>query len=589
MARDSSSSSGSGSQKAWDNAYLQDDFVRTATPERLPDPDTEETIDPGARHPFQPCIVDFSFPRIRAGHLPVVERPTMDELLYTHGPARLMRERHDSTNPSLRWVHLPCNSMQYAEALMERVCAELGMNSFVARGVIMSDERWGSRLHRKTEGTSDGYHATFMQTTCSEIAIDDEFLEDVGDELERAKYRHAGANIALFMPFLHWGTEAELDWRDGKIEEIERLRKQSRNGRFRYPFDQGASELSRFYTRLMTDQLFGDRPLHLRRTLDQFYYFSASNTAARDRDQVVSKFGPERANVGSRPLLMVDQLWLWVLGGSTLITCFDRSLEDNDDVHFNLLDHVLWKLSTQARRIQSAYELAHLVIYEASGFIFKYSYSIPRARRFHEIFRSAIATVSNAQTDIFAQLERLCHDGPTMELSRKDQNELFDIGKELSQVKEVRDIIDELVIIAQVYEQQLSIMPALFDMQYSDALFWAGKDDLDGKHLPRDLRRMVFESDSSGSGSGSGGDTAAEGASAENSDQRNERKERKEQKAEKKERMPSRKWDERGWFNRTRQYTEKHRDAVLDMINETERVYNAVGHFARRRLGRQGT
>jgi hypothetical protein len=51
--------------------------------------------------------------------------------------------------------------------------------------------------------------------------------------------------------------------------------------------------------------------LHLRRTLDQFYY-PAVNTEERDRDQVVYKCCTERQI--DPKIFMVDQLWLLILG-----------------------------------------------------------------------------------------------------------------------------------------------------------------------------------------------------------------------------------------------------------------------------------
>jgi len=50
-----------------------------------------------------------------------------------------------------------------------------------------------------------------------------------------------------------------------------------------------------------------DHPLHLRRTLDQSYYYMLNDTRSRDLDQVVSRYGKTRGH--REPLiLMVDQL-----------------------------------------------------------------------------------------------------------------------------------------------------------------------------------------------------------------------------------------------------------------------------------------
>lgn len=67
----------------------------------------------------------------------------------------------------------------------------------------------------------------------------------------------------------------------------------------------------------------GSLPIHPRRTLDQFYYSSLSNTERRDKDQTISKWtGPDVGEEGRSKaadnslLIMVDQLWCWVLDES---------------------------------------------------------------------------------------------------------------------------------------------------------------------------------------------------------------------------------------------------------------------------------
>src|SRR5947207_10219233 len=114
------------------------------------------------------------------------------------------------------------------------------------------------------------------------------------------------------MPFLHWGTETILKWRNEKIEKIDILRQYTPNGPIPPPYDTEDSQMFRFYTRMMAVQLFSTTPLHIRRTLDQFYYTHTADTNQRDSDQVVSKYGTEPDKKGERVMLVVDQLWLWI-------------------------------------------------------------------------------------------------------------------------------------------------------------------------------------------------------------------------------------------------------------------------------------
>jgi hypothetical protein len=58
--------------------------------------------------------------------------------------------------------------------------------------------------------------------------------------------------------------------------------------------------------------------VHFRRTLDRFGYSMLSSTETRDRDQVSYRWaangiGGLRLKRSARPIIMVDQLWLWML------------------------------------------------------------------------------------------------------------------------------------------------------------------------------------------------------------------------------------------------------------------------------------
>jgi hypothetical protein len=87
---------------------------------------------------------------------------------------------------------------------------------------------------------------------------------------------------------------------------------------------------------LLKEYLHHNPPLHPRRTLDQSYYWTLKTTENRDRDQVVYrgtapkkefqhdgghvKSGCEQCFIDIRKVprvVMVDQLWLWILNGST--------------------------------------------------------------------------------------------------------------------------------------------------------------------------------------------------------------------------------------------------------------------------------
>jgi hypothetical protein len=70
--------------------------------------------------------------------------------------------------------------------------------------------------------------------------------------------------------------------------------------------------------RLIEHHLFASAPLHMRRTLEQYYYWTASDTSRRDSDQVVCRATRSLQEDGEAiaRVVMVDQLWLWILDES---------------------------------------------------------------------------------------------------------------------------------------------------------------------------------------------------------------------------------------------------------------------------------
>ena len=72
---------------------------------------------------------------------------------------------------------------------------------------------------------------------------------------------------------------------------------------------------------------YGPNAMHIRRTLDQSYYSTLRDTKTRDEDQVVQRYAEYDPKIpkAARPMLMVDQCWLWILGGGKYL--FGRGLQ----------------------------------------------------------------------------------------------------------------------------------------------------------------------------------------------------------------------------------------------------------------------
>lgn len=104
------------------------------------------------------------------------------------------------------------------------------------------------------------------------------------------------------MPFLHYETD---DRRQKMTNTIEKAREG-------YPPSVNASRDELLIHAYMSHHL------HPRRTLDQFFYHGI-DTSKRDIDQVVYRYCRDYRKPEELKLFMVDQLWMWVLGGGKII------------------------------------------------------------------------------------------------------------------------------------------------------------------------------------------------------------------------------------------------------------------------------
>ena len=136
------------------------------------------------------------------------------------------------------------------------------------------------------------------------------------------------------MPYLHWETDEAREKMHNVIEDIEvpgtagtrtargvkvddlplsELGKKVLPKAILY----GAAQNADADEKLLRKHLTSERPVHIRRTLDQSYYWTLKDTSDRDRDQVVYRATKKADQNPQIPrIVMVDQLWMWILDGS---------------------------------------------------------------------------------------------------------------------------------------------------------------------------------------------------------------------------------------------------------------------------------
>ncbi|PVH76685.1 hypothetical protein DL98DRAFT_464692 [Cadophora sp. DSE1049] len=437
------------------------------------------------------------------------QRIAVQDLLYNDDTATnpLMQKCGDD---EIRYFHLPSNNMEWIEEAMARYYHEdrPGYDGLFRRPekpsktyMLLRPEYWRGQQHG---GRHDAIHARHMRPRCDIISTDPENLEN------------SPKNLVLFMPYLHWETDRQRTKFDETMRNIcESYAKEEydkahapptvqSNGNANPPVANGVpreantpttplgkilyraallSEAMDNYQEqeLLKTYLHSNPPFHPRRTLDQSYYWTLKTTKKRDRDQVVyrgtapkkefmhsgmhEKYGCHHCLRDIRKVprvIMVDQLWLWILDGNTIITSFPkrygRNKPDPSAVHKSI------RMRLQVCRkgeIRSAYDLALIIIDQCSRVFFDRTKTADRQPQVMDLFASAIGNVTNGQTIAYEhfwettqQVSKIYKSKDPVDDAEDKAKSLLDINPEGKLLREIKDILDELHIMINIKKKQ---------------------------------------------------------------------------------------------------------------------------------------
>ncbi|GKZ18051.1 hypothetical protein AbraIFM66951_006568 [Aspergillus brasiliensis] len=404
-------------------------------------------LHPSIDHEFRSTIIDFV--PVAGALVPFAAEVAVDAVL--KNPWAPITA-HESASTSFRWVHLPANNL---------LMARLYGNPASAYRVLKS-ERWVDRQH---DGTTDVHYARFMRPHCQAFPSASLWALDAAE----ANYV---TDLVLFMPFVHWDVEET----HARREAIANAKLQRRRADHTLTSDQ----------KLVEAYITDDHPLHIRRTLDQYYYHTLDDTAMRDQDQVLGHY-QMRSNIQPRILTMVDQLWLWVLKGEqgkpdTIVSCFpvlDMAYPDPRGVT-NILRRVKLRLLDEPYLVQTCYDLAGLITATCSRVYLDrestLSFGTTRSSlQFSEVYETEITDIIQEEGVLFGQFG---------DLSKSD---LADISREIVLVSRVKSILDELNIMAMLFNTQWKVIKTmdsvvksilLSDSEHNDVT-WKGANNAD--------------------------------------------------------------------------------------------------------------
>jgi ankyrin repeat protein/Mg2+ and Co2+ transporter CorA len=356
-------------------------------------------------------------------------------------------------------------------------------------------------------------------------------------------------NIFTFMPYLHFETNKrrqEMQAAIARAELIKRKREKS-DGQIRKPVLHRASTYDEMLLRAHLSS--STVSLHVRRTLDQFFYHNI-DTQSRDEDQVVYRYQMRDRGKSQFPndnevdpkIFMVDQLWMWILGKDLIVTAFPQRWQQPKNDPLNVLDGIIEDINSKTREpVRSVYDLALIITGRCSG-VFDRN-RMDEDYQFLDMFEASIGDATEEETKLFRDFNvasaqasqwlqhhrrpnrfsrHLEAEGRVIEHQNKHAiaphshshtladhpiheekfkydgsvhaplfvDKLLDIGAETDLLAETKDIRDELNMIAKVLEDQYAVLPDL-ELSIIDIYREEHKSQIELKRRFRDQRKTI--------------------------------------------------------------------------------------------------
>ncbi|KAL2071212.1 hypothetical protein VTL71DRAFT_12447 [Oculimacula yallundae] len=420
---------------------------------------------------------------------------------------------------TIRYFHFPANNMHWIEVRQNEAIAryhgESTPGEFNYRqhdkyckksSNLLCRQFWTSLQHG---GVYDPVHARHMRSHCSLITPD---TACTSDPITGSK------NFVIFMPYLHWETHRRRKKMTDIMKEVteeyhrdrphvteslreelaksaeelylkharqltdflsaddlakKKVKPQTPNGnKKRGELGEYLLQIAKIYdaldiepdVRILRDHLHKDPPLHARRTLDQSYYWKLQNTDGRDEDQVVYRETKRGRNIlRTSRVIMVDQLWLYILDDNTIISSFPRrwgrNKPDWSGVHKGIrarLDHL------REGEIQSVYDMALLIMNQCSTVFFDRTKPVDERPEILDIFSNALSHVSGMKCISFEsfwrQLNKLSSSDHQQADFEATARKYLNINPDGELLRETHDIIEELRMMSHIFTEQLHVL-----------------------------------------------------------------------------------------------------------------------------------
>ena len=408
-----------------------------------------------------------------------------------------------------RWIHVPWNHTGWVPHILTTISREKENLNLHTR--LLLDQMWLSQHNRSRHASP---HARFVRPSIK-CLLPRRVASNHIDGSATPRSAIDDVQLVIYMPYIHWDSFKRLQ---DRAAVIKKRREQTRAR----PVDREIAKGSSMESKLIWQYLMSELPLHCRRTLDQFGYPSLRNTSVRDGDQILYKrtkadknTQPSRetaakhlkrvnrgsgrqsvsaglASDGAAKVLMVDQLWLWVLDGETVVTFASPKEKDENDrglwKQADLVGNIYQDINGDfARQCADPFDFAALAVFHAVKALLDHTSDLNL--QVFRIFEEYISILTERQTISFKEFRNNNRWKDPKDLALKRSPRYFDNSNDLDALLELRDIEDELNTLDKLFkEQQKSVLDMI--PQYHD-LNQHQKKGFYGTHFLQEVRHTL--------------------------------------------------------------------------------------------------
>ncbi|KAJ2900734.1 hypothetical protein MKZ38_002270 [Zalerion maritima] len=378
-----------------------------------------------------------------------LEDISVGALLYndSHSPWDMLDEVRSpelqTRPPACSWIHLPANNEQWVRDLFGRLgIIDESFNDISCQGI---------HAHNKFINPSC---RTVAQTHTRRLNPLANMAPHLGSPLRVGMEPTRKHAVTLFMPFLTFEQDGNRKKLLGAIEDALGLRH--------------ASSSQNPQEELIHECVGSNQdPLHCRRTLEQFSYYLAGVSSNREKKQMMfraaedvlkKRLGRPPPSSDKLPVVMVDQLWVWILDDDTVITCYPDSWMPNSEYSFPYALHQ--HISEAARsEIRSPNDFVGTVLAQCVDFVGRDG---PGGFTYASCLQREIARITSGwqQLDDFKKKSDKVRYNKDVEMMEKLICDLIQIADESNYIVDISRVLAELDMIQTLMDQQTMVIRA---------------------------------------------------------------------------------------------------------------------------------